>query len=378
MSWQPELDELRDARAHGPRDGRRRQGQAPARRRPAHGARAHRRAGRPGQLPRDRHHRRQGRIRRPTAAARSSRRPIASWAGRRSTAARSSWSATTSRCAAARPTPPSRRSRSWPSAWPTSCACRSSASSRARAAAARSRPSRPPAAPTCRGSSACRHAATSISPTTSAPCRVVALGLGSVAGPRRGAAGRQPLLGHGEGDLGACSSPGRRWSTRLGPEARQAGAGRLGDPVPGRRGRPRGGHRGGGVRSARAASSPTCPPRSTSVPPRGPSAPTIRPARGVAVRRHPARPPQGLQDAADHRGGGRQGLLLRDGPAVRPRRSSPAWPGSTAAGRGDGERSLSSTAAPGRPTPATRSCASSTWPRPSTCRSSTSATAPAS
>ena len=47
-----------DDEAHG----RRRQGQAPARWRPAHGARAHRPAARQGFLPRDRQRRRQGRV----------------------------------------------------------------------------------------------------------------------------------------------------------------------------------------------------------------------------------------------------------------------------------------------------------------------------
>src|SRR4051812_14464686 len=50
--------------------------------------------------------------------------------------------ATTSRCAAAQPMPPSARSRSCPSRWRMSCGCRSCVLSTALVAAARSRPSK--------------------------------------------------------------------------------------------------------------------------------------------------------------------------------------------------------------------------------------------
>ena len=62
MTWQPEMDELRRRQEMAQAHGRRRQGQAPARWRPAHRARAHRPAGRPGLVPRDRQRRRQGRV----------------------------------------------------------------------------------------------------------------------------------------------------------------------------------------------------------------------------------------------------------------------------------------------------------------------------
>ena len=64
--------------------------------------------------------------------------------------------------------------------------------------------------------------------------------------------------------------------------------------------------------------------------------------------------------------------------ALRPRHHHRAGPPRRLAGGGDGERPVSSTAAPGRPTPARRSSASWTWPRPSTCRWSTWWTARAS
>jgi acetyl-CoA carboxylase carboxyltransferase component len=60
------------------------------------------------------------------------------------------------------------------------------------------------------------------------------------------------------------------------------------------------------------------------------------------------------------------------------RRSSPAWRGSTGCPSPSSPAIRITTAAPGRRTPAPRPCASSTWPRPSTCPWSTCATAPAS
>ena len=143
---------------------------------------------------------------------------------------------------------------------------------------------------------------------------VVALGLGSVAGlgaARLAASHYSVMTKIDLGDVRRRAAGGRAHR----PEARQAGARRLGDPVPGRRRRPCGRHRGGGVRSARAASCPTCRPRSTASPPRGERDDPADRREETLFSVDPARPPQGLQDAADHRGGGRQGLLLRDGPA---------------------------------------------------------------
>ena len=77
--------------------------------------------------------------------------------------------------------------------------------------------------------------------TTWAPCRWSALGLGSVAGLGAARLAATPLLGDGQGDLGDVR---RRpaGGERARPEAQQAGAGRLGDPVPRRRDRRRGRH----------------------------------------------------------------------------------------------------------------------------------------
>ena len=104
----------RTAPAHRARQGTRRQGArgAPAQGRPADGARTHRPHAGPGQLPRDRRHRRQGDLRRrqprhpvlharPTACSAAARWMAARW-----------WSpATTSPCAADRRMPRSRASR---------------------------------------------------------------------------------------------------------------------------------------------------------------------------------------------------------------------------------------------------------------------------
>ena len=50
----------------------------------------------------------------------------------------------------------------------------------------------------------------------------------------------------------------------------------------------------------------------------------------MLLERDPARPPQGLQDAADHRDGGRQGHRSSRWAAISAARSSPAWRASTA------------------------------------------------
>ncbi len=76
----------------------------------------------------------------------------------------------------------------------------------------------------------------------------------------------------------------------------------------------------------------------------------------------------GLQDAPHHRGGRRQGLVLRGRQPISAGRSSPAWRGSRA-GRCCCWRAIRSTmAARGPRTPAPRWCAGSTSPRPSICR----------
>ena len=124
----------------------------------------------------------------------------------------------------------------------------------------------------------------------------------------------------------------------------------------------------------RGGFSPTCRHRCSRCCPRAADR-RPRAARRVPVRRDPAQHAASLQDAPDRRGGGRQGLLLRDGPHVRPRHI-------TGLARIDGlpvavmASTRSSTAARGPPTSATRSSALSIWPRPSTCRSSICAIAP--
>ena len=135
-------------------------------------------------------------------------------------------------------------------------------------------------------------------------------------GPRRGAAGGQPLLDHDQDHVGHVRGGAAGGGARR-PEPQQAGAGRLGGAVPGRRRRPRGGDRGGGVpmRAPLPVVSALLGPQRAGA---GRAHRSRRPARGEAVLGDPARPPQGLQDAADHRRRRRQGLVLRDGPDVRP------------------------------------------------------------
>ena len=92
----------------------------------------------------------------------------------------------------------------------------------------------------------------------------VALGLGSVAGlgAARLAASHYSVMVK---EISAMFVAGPPVVNRLGAKTvRQAGAGRLGDPAARRRDRRGGRQRGRGVRCARAASSPTCPRRSTS------------------------------------------------------------------------------------------------------------------
>ncbi len=73
-------------------------------------------------------------------------------------------------------------------------------------------------------------------------------------------------------------------------------------------------------------------------PPRGPRDRRSGTPRGVAVRRHPARHPQGLSHPADRREGRRPGQLLRDGQALRPLGRDRLRARRRLAGRGDGQR----------------------------------------
>ena len=120
---------------------------------------------------------------------------------------------------------------------------------------------------------------------------VVALGLGSVAGlgAARLAASHYSVMTKAS----AMFVAGPPVVARLGRAASQAGARRLGDPVPRRRRRRRGRHRGGGVRPAPAAFSPTCRPRCTSLPPVAPcdDDPARRDEALIAPSRATARQP---------------------------------------------------------------------------------------
>ena len=137
----------------------------------------------------------------------------------------------------------------------------------------------------------------------------VALGLGSVAGPRRGASGGGAFLRAGQGAGGAVRRrPARGRAARR--EARQAGARRLEDPCPQRRHRLCGRQRGARLR-------PRAPlpllPALLHRQPCGAGAADRRPraARGMADGGRAARPAQGLSRAAHRRGGGGPGQLLR-------------------------------------------------------------------
>ncbi len=146
--------------------------------------------------------------------------------------------------------------------------------------------------------------------------------------PGRGAAGGQPLLGDGEGDVGGVRRRPAGGGT-AGRAAHQAGTRRLGGAACLRRGGSRGGHRGRGVRGGAAL--PVLPAR-LDLGRAAAGAQLGRPgaARRVPDRRDPAREEAGLPHAPHHRGAGGQGQLLRDGAVVRPRRSSPGSAGWTA------------------------------------------------
>ena len=151
-------------------------------------------------------------------------------------------------------------------------------------------------------------------------------GFGRRAG--RGAAGGQPLLGDGEGDVrGVRRRPAGGGAA--GRAAHQAGTRRLGRAACLRRGGPRGGHRGRGVRG-RAAVPVVSAGFDLGRAAAGAQLGRSGAARRVPDRRDPAREEAGLPHAPDHRGAGGQGQLLRDGRACSAGRSSPGSAGWTA------------------------------------------------
>ena len=105
----------------------------------------------------------------------------------------------------------------------------------------------------------------------------VGLGLGSVAGPGRGPARRHALLGDGEGDLGDVRRRPAGGEPAEPQAVRQAGAGRLGDPVARRRHRRGDRQRGRSLRLRAALPVLPAVVDRYGVPPRGPQ--TDDPAR---------------------------------------------------------------------------------------------------
>ncbi len=144
---------------------------------------------------------------------------------------------------------------------------------------------------------------------------VVGLGLGSVAGLGAARLAATPLFGHDQelGDVRRRSAGGK--APRPGPD--KTGTRRRRYPDPRRRRRRCRRHRGGGVRARpafsvlsavvglRAAADHAVHRRSGT-------------RRGIADEGGAAQPPPGLQDAADHRRRGRQGLVLRGQRQFRP------------------------------------------------------------
>ena len=181
---------------------------------------------------------------------------------------------------------------------------------------------------------------------------VVALGLGLGRGARRGAPGDLALFADGERHLADVRRrPAGRGAARR--EGHQGRAGRHRDPCPQRRGRRRGRERGRGLRPHAAVPLlPAVVGRRRRRPPAEQR--RSRPARGLPDRGDAARPAQGLPHPPDRRGVRRSRLVLRDRQDVGPLGRHRPRPGRRLAGRGAGERSRISTAAAGRPTPATR------------------------
>ena len=326
MTWQPELDELRSARAHGARDGRARQGPAPARRRPAHGARAHRPADRPGSF-----------------------HEVGAIAGKAEYDADGKLTKLTpSNCVMGRASIDGRpvivlgddftvRGGSADATIPMKPILAERMANELRL----------PIIRIIEGSGGGGSVKTiETTGRSNLPGQlgnsqihyqyladnlgtvpVVALGLGSVAGlgAARLAASHYSIMTKTTSAMFVAGPPvvararprpraSRSWA------AGRCSAGPARSITRWRRRRRRS--------NARAASCRICPRRSTACR-RAASAPIRRPARGDAVLGDPARPAQGLQDAPDHRRRRRQGLLLRDGPACSAARSSPAWRGST-------------------------------------------------
>ena len=195
--------------------------------------------------------------------------------------------------------------------------------------------------------------------------------------PRRRAARRQPLFGDDQG-TSAMFVAGPPVVARAGQRPDQGGAGRLGDPVPRRRGRRTPSRPRTRPSRARGASCRTCRPRSTS----GRAAHRVhRPTRARRDEKlfsvDPARPPQGLQDAPDHRGGVDKGSFFEIGRSMFGRSMitglARLW---RLARRGDGERSVSLRRRLDGGCLRQDRCASSTSPRPSTCRSCISCDCP--
>ncbi len=147
---------------------------------------------------------------------------------------------------------------------------------------------------------------------------------------RRRAHGGQPLLDDDQGDLGDVRRRAAGRNAPIWAAGQPTGrARRLGDPDPLRRGRRRGRHRGGGVRLRPAVpllsadlglrGRPARPAHRRPGAPRGESCSTAIPRdRRKVYRMRPI-----VEAVVDQR------LVLRNGPDVRPRRSSPASPGST-------------------------------------------------
>ena len=349
MSWEKEIEELRRREALARRMGGARQDQAPARRRQAHRARAHRPAARQGSfheigaIAGKAEYDADGDLVDFTPSnfvmgrGRIDGRPVVV-GGDDFTVRGGAADASIQREAGRR------RSR-----WRTSSASRWCAWSTAPAAAARSRATRRPARPTCPRIPGWEHVVDNL-----AKVPVVALGLGSVAG--LGAA-RLVTAHYSLMVTRHLADVRRRPAGRgaAGREGHQGGAGRHARSTPATarsttrsRARTR-------PSPARGGSCPTCPPRSTSLRRAAAEQRRSQPPRGLADRRDPARPPQGLSHPADRRGLRRSRLASSRSASCGAARSSPASPGSTA-GRSRCWRAIpSSMAAAGRPMPATRS-----------------------
>ena len=329
MSWQPEMDELRRRQALASAWAGR-QGQAPARRRPADGARAHRPAARPGLVPRDRQHRRQGRVRRqerpgrPHAGQlrdrpRHDRRPAGRGDGRRLHGARRLGRRHD------QGEGPLHRALRQPVPHADHPADRRLGRRRLGQDHRDHRPRQ-----------RAGRARLGMVVQNMGTVPVVGLGLGSVAGPGRGAAGGVALLGDGEGDVGDVRRRPAGGEAAEPASCTKGGTGRLGDPAARRRRRRGGRQRGGGLR--RHATFLSYLPSSVfELPPRGPQ--TDDPERREELLSASSRATSARSThAADRRDGGRPGQLLRDGQALRPRGDHRLRAHRRLAGRGDGER----------------------------------------